>query len=172
MTGVQLVICADNQPERLCRMFNQEGITHRRGTDRVAKHDRPVERTGAALGKLHTVIIGGSSAPPATIRWFRDRGVRATICGNDRNVAVGTVGAPPAGWDSMSEDEQIAYMSRPGRSMFGVDFGSSTKTAMSCRAMGSARAAADPRSGVVARYFKEDKDSVDADIGSIPATWG
>ena len=34
---------------------------------------------------------------------------------------VGTVGAPPANWDAMSDDEQVAYMSRPGRSMFGVE---------------------------------------------------
>ena len=81
-----------------------------------------VERTGADLGKLHTIIVGGSSAPPATIRWFRERGIRVNhLWGMTEMSPVGTVGAPPANWDTLSEEEQIDYMSRPGRSMFGVE---------------------------------------------------
>ena len=26
MTGFKLVVCADNSPERLCRLFNEEGV--------------------------------------------------------------------------------------------------------------------------------------------------
>ena len=54
------------------------------------------------------VIIGGSSAPPATIRWFRKRGIRVNhLWGMTEMSPVGTVGAPPANWDSMSEEEQV-----------------------------------------------------------------
>ena len=74
-----------------------------------------VEETGASLGKLHTIIVGGSSAPPATIRWFRKRGIRVNhLWGMTEMSPVGTVGAPPANWDSMSDEEQVAYLSRPG----------------------------------------------------------
>jgi fatty-acyl-CoA synthase len=69
IAGFKLVICADNVPERLCRLFNEEGITHTAGVPTVwlGMIDH-VERTGAGLGKLRLVIIGGSAAPRATIR--------------------------------------------------------------------------------------------------------
>jgi len=166
MAGFKLVICADNQPERLCRMFNEEGITHSAGVPTVwlSMIDH-VERTGAALGKLNTVIIGGSSAPPATIRWFRDRGVRVNhLWGMTEMSPVGTVGAPPAGWDAMSEDEQIAYMSRPGRSMFGVELRVVDDDGNVLPRDGISSGHLQTRGpGVVARYFKEDHLSIDAD---------
>jgi fatty-acyl-CoA synthase len=166
IAGFKLVVCADNDPERLCGLFNQEGVTHSAGVPTVwlGMIDH-VERTGARLGKLRIVIIGGSSAPPATIRWFRERGVRVNhLWGMTEMSPIGTVGAPPAGWDDMSDDDQLAYMSRPGRSMFGVEL----------RVVDDAGAVL-PRDGVssgrlqargpavVKRYFKHDADSVDAD---------
>ena len=124
-----------------------------------------VESTGADLGKLHTIIVGGSSAPPATIRWFRERGIRVNhLWGMTEMSPVGTVGAPPANWDTLSEEEQIAYMSRPGRSMFGVelrvidDYGNflprDGKSSGRLQTRGPA---------VVRRYFKQDADCVDED---------
>src|SRR3954451_5979658 len=142
ITGLKLVVCADNDAERICRLYNEEVVTHSAGVPtvwlNVIDH---VEDTGGRLGKLHTiivggatggpgaslgklrlVIIGGSSAPPATIRWFRERGIHVNhLWGMTEMSPVGTVGAPPANWDQMSDDEQVAYMSRPGRSMFGVE---------------------------------------------------
>ena len=166
MTGFKLVVCADNQPERLCRMFNEEGITHSAGVPTVwlSMIDH-VERTGASLGKLHTVIIGGSSAPPATIRWFRDRGVRVNhLWGMTEMSPVGTVGAPPGDWDTMSEDERLAYMARPGRSMFGVELRVIDDAGNVLPRDGVSSGKLQTRGpGVVARYFKEDHDAVDAD---------
>jgi fatty-acyl-CoA synthase len=77
IAGFKLVVCADNQPERLCRLFHEEGVTHTAGVPTVWLNliDH-VEETGAPLDKLQIVIIGGSSAPPATIRWFQERGIR------------------------------------------------------------------------------------------------
>src|SRR5689334_911524 len=62
IVGFKLVICADNQPARLCGLFNSEGVTHSAGVPTVwlAMIDH-VEQTGASLGKLRLVIIGGSS---------------------------------------------------------------------------------------------------------------
>jgi fatty-acyl-CoA synthase len=104
MVGCKLVICADNNPDRICDLFNEEGVTHSAGVPtvwlNVIDH---VEDTGAELGKLQSIIVGGSSAPPATIRWFRKRNIRVNhLWGMTEMTPIGTVGAPPANWDSMS----------------------------------------------------------------------
>jgi acyl-CoA synthetase (AMP-forming)/AMP-acid ligase II len=166
LAGFKLVICADNQPERLCRLFQEEGVTHSAGVPTVwlGMIDH-VEDTGAALDALRIVVIGGSSAPPATIRWFQKRGVVVKhLWGMTEMSPVGTVGAPPGIWDSMSEEDQFAYLTRPGRSMFGVEL----------RVIDDA-GNVNPRDGVtsgrlqtrgpavVRRYFKQDKDCVGED---------
>ena len=115
--------------------------------------------TGASLGKLHTIIVGGSSAPPATIRWFRKRGIRVRhLWGMTEMSPIGTVGAPPANWDSMSDDEQVDYLSRPGRSMFGVELrvvdDDGQGPAARRRELGPS---SDARAAVVQRYFKKDR---------------
>src|SRR5437764_10294948 len=162
IAGLKLVICGDNQPAHLCKLFNDEGVTHTAGVPTVwlglIDH---VERTGASLGKLRLVIIGGSSAPRATIRWFRERDIHVNhLWGMTEMSPVGTVGAPPSNWDDMSDDEQVDYMSRPGRSMFGVVL----------RTIDAQRKVL-PRDGVssgrlqtrgppvVRRYFKQDQDA-------------
>jgi fatty-acyl-CoA synthase len=176
MSGMKLVLCADNQPDRLCSLFNAEGVTHTAGVPTVwlsiIDH---VERTGADLGKLHTVIIGGSSAPPATIRWFRDRGIRVNhLWGMTEMSPVGTVGAPPANWDRMSEDEKLTYMARPGRSMFGVELRTVDDDGKVLPRDGVSAGRLQTRGpGVVKRYFKADADCVDAeqwfDTGDVAA---
>src|SRR5438309_3478889 len=123
ITGTQLVLCGDNRPGHLCELFNSEGVTHTAGVPTVwlGMIDH-VERTGASLGKLQTVIIGGSAAPEATIRWFRKRGIQVNhLWGMTEMSPVGTVGAPPPNWDEMSDDDQVEYMTHAGRSMFGVE---------------------------------------------------
>jgi fatty-acyl-CoA synthase len=166
MVGFKLVICADNQPERLCRLYNEEGVTHSAGVPTVwlglIDH---VERTGAGLGKLHTIIVGGSSAPPATIRWFRDRAIRVNhLWGMTEMSPIGTVGAPSANWEQMSEEEQLAYMARPGRSMFGVELRVVDDEGHVLPRDGVSSGRLQTRGpAVVKRYFKEEKDAVDQD---------
>ena len=166
MTGLKLVICADNQPDHLCRLFNEEGVTHSAGVPTVwlgvIDH---VERTGVPLGRLHTIIVGGSSAPPATIRWFRERNIRVNhLWGMTEMSPIGTVGAPPANWESMSEDEQLAYMARPGRSMFGVELRVVDDDGNVLPRDGTSSGRLQTRGpGVVKRYFKHDEDCVDED---------
>jgi len=166
LAGFKLVVCADNSPERLCALFNQEGVTHSAGVPTVwlSMIDH-VERTGAALGKLHTIIVGGSSAPPATIRWFRDRGIRVNhLWGMTEMSPIGTVGAPPANWDALSEDDQLAYMARPGRSMFGVELRVVDDDGNVLPRDGKSSGRLQTRGpGVVARYFKEERPCIDAD---------
>jgi acyl-CoA synthetase (AMP-forming)/AMP-acid ligase II len=166
ITGFKLVICADNRPEHLCELFNDEGVTHSAGVPTVwlGTIDH-VERTGASLGKLHTIIVGGSSAPPATIRWFRKRGIRVNhLWGMTEMSPIGTVGAPPANWDEMSEEEQLAYMARPGRSMFGVELRVIDDAGNVLPRDGVSSGRLQTRGpAVVKRYFKQDHDCVDED---------
>ena len=166
IAGFKLVICGDNVPEHLCRLFNEEGVTHSAGVPTVwlglIDH---VEDTGATLDKLRTVIIGGSSAPPATIRWFQERGIRVNhLWGMTEMTPVGTVGAPPGNWESMSKDEQFAYLTRPGRSMFGVELRVIDDDGKVLPRDGVSSGRLQTRGpAVVKRYFKQDQDCVDAD---------
>jgi fatty-acyl-CoA synthase len=120
-----------------------------------------VERTGAALGKLRLVVIGGSAAPKATIRWFRERGIHVNhLWGMTEMSPVGTVGAPPAEWDQMSDDEQVDYMSRPGRSMFGVELRTVDGAGNVLPRDGASSGKLQTRGpAVVRRYFKQDQDA-------------
>ena len=164
MVGCKLVMCADNNPERICRLFNEEGVTHSAGVPtvwlNVIDH---VEDTGAGLGKLQSIIVGGSSAPPATIRWFRERGIRVNhLWGMTEMTPIGTVGAPPANWDAMSDEEQIDYLSRPGRSMFGVELRVVDDDGNVLPRDGESSGHLQTRgAAVVRRYFKKDEDCVD-----------
>ncbi|HVM23052.1 MAG TPA: long-chain fatty acid--CoA ligase [Sphingomicrobium sp.] len=166
IAGFKLVLCADNQPERICRLFNEEGVTHSAGVPTVwlGMIDH-VERTGAALGNLRMVIIGGSSAPPATIRWFRARGIRVNhLWGMTEMSPIGTVGSLPTNWDEMSEEEQIAYSSRPGRAMFGVELRTVGEDGGVLPRDGISSGRLQARGpAVVKRYFKAEADCVDGD---------
>jgi len=166
ITGLKLVICADNKADRICLLFNEEGVTHSAGVPTVwLNMIDHVESTGASLGKLHTVMVGGSSAPPATIRWFRNRDIRVRhLWGMTEMSPIGTVGAPPADWDSMSDEEQVDYLSRPGRSMFGVELRVVDDEGQVFPRDGTSSGLLQTRGlAVVRRYFKKDEDSVDSD---------
>jgi len=166
IAGFKLVLCADNQPERLCRLFHEEGVTHTAGVPTVwlGMIDH-VEATGAPLDKLEIVVIGGSSAPPATIRWFQQRGIRVNhLWGMTEMSPVGTVGAPPGNWDSMSEEEQFAYLTRPGRSMFTVELRTVDDDGKVLARDGKTSGRLQTRgASVVKRYFKQNEDCCDAD---------
>lgn len=166
ITGLKLVLCADNKAEHLCQLFNEEGVTHSAGVPTVWLNliDH-IEDTGASLGKLHTIMVGGSSAPPATIRWFRKHNVRVRhLWGMTEMSPIGTVGAPPANWASMSDDEQVDYLSRPGRAMFGVELRVVDDSGNVLPRDGSSSGHLQTRgAAVIRRYFKKDEDSVDKD---------
>ncbi len=166
ITGLKLVICADNKAERICDLYNNEGVTHSAGVPTVWLNliDH-VEDTGAKLGNLHTIVVGGSSAPPATIRWFRNRKIRVRhLWGMTEMTPIGTVGAPPANWDSMCDEEQVDYQSRPGRSMFGVELRVVDDEGNVLPRDGKSSGHLQTRgAAVVRRYFKRDEDCVDED---------
>jgi fatty-acyl-CoA synthase len=124
-----------------------------------------VEDTGASLGTLKTIIVGGSSAPPATIRWFRKRNIRVRhLWGMTEMTPIGTVGGPPANWESMSDTEQVDFISRPGRSMFGVELRVVDDDGKVLPRDGQSSGHLQTRgAAVVRRYFKKEEDCVDPD---------
>jgi len=80
-----------------------------------------VEQTGASLGKLRLVIIGGSSAPPATIRWFRERGVHVNhLWGMTEMSPVGTVCNLLPKHDALPMEQRLDVRVKQGRAVFGV----------------------------------------------------
>jgi fatty-acyl-CoA synthase len=176
MVGCKLVLTSDYRPQQLCDLFRDEKVSHSAGVPTVwlgmIEH---VERTGADLGGLELVTIGGSAAPRAMIQWFRDRGIAVGHAwGMTEMSPIGTVGAPPAGWESMSDAEQLDYSCKQGRSLFGVELKIVDDDGRELPRDGVATGRLLTRGPwVVKRYFKEDRDATDAeqwfDTGDVAA---
>jgi acyl-CoA synthetase (AMP-forming)/AMP-acid ligase II len=123
LTGCKLVLSADYQPKRMVDLFRDEKVTHSAGVPTVwigmIGH---IEATGDDLGPLQNVLIGGSAAPRAMIEWFRKRGIEVGHAwGMTETSPIGTMGTPPAGWEEMSDEEQVDYITRQGRVPFGIE---------------------------------------------------
>ena len=123
MVGCKLVLSADYRPEKMCRLFREEKVTHSAGVPTVwltmIEH---IERTGEDLGALQHVTIGGSAAPRAMIKWFMARGIQiGHAWGMTETSPIGTCGARPLGWDEMSDEDRVEYIARQGRAPFGVE---------------------------------------------------
>jgi acyl-CoA synthetase (AMP-forming)/AMP-acid ligase II len=123
MAGGKMVFSTDYTPHVMCELMRAEGVTHTAGVPTVwlalMNH---VEATGADLGKLSTVHIGGSAAPRAMIDYFTRRGIRVGHAwGMTEMSPLGTVGAGTGDWDELSYEQQLDYMCRQGRVPFGVE---------------------------------------------------
>jgi fatty-acyl-CoA synthase len=123
MVGIKMVYSADYTPHVMCDLMRDEGVTHSAGVPTVwLTMMQHLDATGADLGKLETVVIGGSAAPRAMIEYFIDRGIRVGHAwGMTEMSPIGTVGAPPATWDDLGREGQVDYMSKQGRVPFGVE---------------------------------------------------
>ena len=164
MTGAKLILSADYRPDRMCDLFRDEKVTHSAGVPTVwlgmIEH---IERTGEDLGDLKIVTIGGSAAPRAMIKWFRDRGIQVGHAwGMTEMSPIGTIGAPPSNWDRMSDEEQMDYIAKQGRSLFNVELRTVDDDGQALPRDGVTSGRLQARGPwVVARYFKEDEPSVD-----------
>jgi fatty-acyl-CoA synthase len=123
MVGGKLVYSTDYTPAVMCDLMRDEGVTHTAGVPTVwlalMNH---VEATGADLGKLHTVHIGGSAAPRAMIKYFTDRNIRVGHAwGMTEMSPLGTVVAATGDWDELGEEQRLDYMCKQGRVPFGVE---------------------------------------------------
>lgn len=162
--GCKLVLSADYRPERLCKLFRDEKVTHSAGVPTVwLTLIDYIERTGETLGDLKYVIIGGSAAPRAMIRWLRERGIDVGHAwGMTETSPIGTCAARPVGWDNLDEEEQIEYTARQGRSPFGVELRVVDDEGKVQPRDGKSSGRLQARGPwVVKRYFKAEEDCVD-----------
>ena len=109
---------------RICRLFNEEGVTHSAGVpDRLAEHDRPCRGHGRRPGQTahdHRRRIVGAAGDHPLVPRARDPGQPSV--GHDRDVADrhGRGAAGELGLDERAKSRST-ISSRPGRSMFGVE---------------------------------------------------
>ena len=166
MIGCKLVLSADYRPDKMCKLFREEEVTHSAGVPTVwltmIEH---ILRTGEELGPLKQVTIGGSAAPRAMIKWFLERGVEVGHAwGMTETSPIGTCGSRPLGWEEYSLEEKVDYIARQGRPPFGVELRTVdddgnvlprdgvTSGRLQCRGP-----------WVVKRYFKAEEDATDED---------
>jgi fatty-acyl-CoA synthase len=164
LTGCKLVLSADYRPERLCTLLQDEGVTHSAGVPTVwltlIDH---VERTGASLGALKNVTIGGSAAPRAMVKWLRGKGIDVVHAwGMTETSPIGSCGGRPPEWDHMSDDEQVDYITRQGKVPFGVELRvvDDGGNVLPRDGQSSGRLQA-KGPWVVRRYFKDARDATD-----------
>ena len=123
MAGGKMVFSADYTPQVMCDLMKDEGVTHTAGVPTVwlalINH---VDSTGADMGRLTTVHIGGSAAPRAMIEWFMDRGIRVGHAwGMTEMSPLGTVGAGSGDWDALDREQRVNLLCKQGRVPFGVE---------------------------------------------------
>ncbi|MDB5693989.1 MAG: fatty-acid--CoA ligase [Alphaproteobacteria bacterium] len=163
MVGGKLVYSTDYTPPVMCELMREEGVTHTAGVPTVwlalMQH---VEGTGADLGKLNTVHIGGSAAPRAMIKYFTDRGIRVGHAwGMTEMSPLGTVGAATGDWDLLDEEQRLDYMCRQGRVPFGVELRTVDEEGTLLPRDGRSSGRLQTRGAwIVRQYFQDDKGEV------------
>jgi fatty-acyl-CoA synthase len=164
--GCKLVLSADYRPDTMCKLFREEKVTHSAGVPTVwltmIEH---IERTGEELGPLQQVTIGGSAAPRAMIRWFRERGIRvAHAWGMTETSPIGTCGALTPNWDELDDEQQLDHIAKQGRAPFGVELKTVDDDGIELPRDGKASGRLLCRGPwVIKRYFKADRDATDAE---------
>ena len=165
-SGAKLVLSADYRPEKMCKLFRDEGVTHSAGVPTVwlTMIDH-VERTGETLGKLTHVVIGGSAAPRAMIDWFRKREIDiGHAWGMTETSPIGTCRSKPADWDKLSDSEQLDFIAKQGKAPFAVELRVVDNEGNELPRDGTSSGRLQCKGPwVVKRYFREDRDSIDQD---------
>ncbi|MGZ8313034.1 MAG: long-chain fatty acid--CoA ligase [Allosphingosinicella sp.] len=123
MAGIKFVYSAVNDPTVLCRLMNEEKVTHSAGVPTVwLAMFQYMDATGKTPEHLKLVTIGGSAAPRAMIERLMKMGIRVGHAwGMTETSPIGTLGAPTADWDELSFDEQLDLATKQGRVPFGVE---------------------------------------------------
>jgi fatty-acyl-CoA synthase len=123
MAGIKFVYAAVNDPVVLCRLMNQEKVTHSAGVPTVwLSMFQHMDATGNAPKHLRIVTIGGSAAPRAMSERLMKMGIRVGHAwGMTETSPIGTIGSPPAHWDELSFNEQVDLVAKQGRVPFGVE---------------------------------------------------
>mgnify|MGYP002780475720 CR=1 FL=1 len=166
LSGTKFVFSAVNDPKVLCRLMNQEKVTHSAGVPTVwlalFSH---MDATGEKPEHMQLVTIGGSAAPRAMIERLMRMGIRVGHAwGMTETSPIGTMGAPPANWDSLSFDEQLDLVSKQGRVPFGVELRVVDDEGRVQARDGTSSGRLQVRGPwVIKRYFKAEEDATDAE---------
>ncbi|MFM2372348.1 MAG: hypothetical protein RIS85_2070 [Pseudomonadota bacterium] len=167
--GAKFVYSAVNDGAVLCELMNREKVTCSAGVPTVwLALLQYVDATGGEIPlSLNTVVCGGSAMPRAMIERFMARGIRiAHAWGMTETSPIGTSGAETWNWDDLSFDEQVSVKAMQGRPPFGVeircvDLDDYSKVLPRDGVSSGALQVRGP--WVVKRYFKAEKDAVEAD---------
>ena len=166
LSGTKFVYACVNDPAVLCRLMNDEKVTHSAGVPTVwLSMFQHIDATGEAPRYLQQVTIGGSAAPRAMIERIMGMGaVVKHLWGMTETSPIGTAGCQPPHWDEMDREAQIDFISKQGQIPFGVEL----------RVIDD-EGAVQPRDGVssgrlqirgpwvIKRYFKAPADAIDAE---------
>jgi fatty-acyl-CoA synthase len=123
LAGAKFVFSAVNDAKVLCRLMNEEKVTHSAGVPTVwLAMFQHIDETGQKPEHLKLVTIGGSAAPRTMIERLMRMGIRVGHAwGMTETSPIGTMGAPPHNWDELSFEEQVDIVCKQGRVPFGVE---------------------------------------------------
>ncbi|NVD43933.1 long-chain fatty acid--CoA ligase [Qipengyuania atrilutea] len=166
--GIKFVYSAVNDPAVLCDLMRRENVTHSAGVPTVwLAMFQHMDATGETLPDLKQAIIGGSAAPRFMIERLMKMGVNvAHAWGMTETSPIGTTGAKPANWDTLSFEEQISVKQMQGRPPFGVELRTVDLDDMSTPLPrdGKTAGALQVRGPwVIKRYFKAEEDALTSD---------
>jgi len=166
LSGAKFVYSAVNDPAILCRLMNDEKVTHSAGVPTVwLSMFQHMDATGDVPRHLQQVTIGGSAAPRAMIERIMGMGVTVKhLWGMTETSPIGTAGTPPPDWDEMSLDEQLDLVAKQGQIPFGVELRVLDDDDREQPRDGVSSGRLQIRGPwVIKRYFKADQDSVGPD---------
>ncbi len=123
LAGIKFVFSAVNDAAVLCRLMNEERVTHSAGVPTVwLAMFQHMDATGQKPEFLELVTIGGSAAPRAMVERLMKMGIRVGHAwGMTETSPIGTMGAPPHDWNDLSFEEKLDQVCKQGRVPFGVE---------------------------------------------------
>ncbi|WP_404369667.1 long-chain fatty acid--CoA ligase [Sphingomonas sp. MMS24-J45] len=166
LSGAKCVYAQVNDAAVLCRLMNQEKVTHTAGVPTVwLAMFGHIDATGEAPRFLEQVTIGGSAAPRAMIERIMGMGVTVKhLWGMTETSPIGTAGFPPPEWEVMSHDARLDHVGKQGQIPFGIELQVVNDDDVVLPRDGTSSGRLQVRGPwVVKRYFKADADAVDAD---------
>jgi fatty-acyl-CoA synthase len=166
LAGIKFVFSAVNEAKVLCRLMNEEKVTHSAGVPTVwLAMFQHIDETGERPEHMQLVTIGGSAAPRAMIERLMKMGIRVGHAwGMTETSPIGTMGAPPRDWDRLSFEQQVDLVSKQGRVPFGVELRAVDDEERILPRDGQSSGRLQVRGPwVIKRYFKAEADATDAD---------
>jgi fatty-acyl-CoA synthase len=167
--GCKLVLPADRMDgESLHGLIAEEQVSFSGGVPTIwTMYLAHLEQTGATPASLKRLVIGGSAVPRAMAETFKRRyGVDVLqIWGMTETCPIGVVATPTPGLAALGEDAlQEVIWTRQGRLQFGIELRTVDEDGRDTPRDGETSGALMVRGPwVVRRYFRHEKDAVDAD---------